>query len=170
MVPEGLLGVDLVRPCNFSDDTGPGRDTHLDHDQPQKRLDSVGTDVHPVCNFLAGQTLKKQSHRRMFARRQTETQTDLIQLHTSIRIPFQQQHERGTIWYMGIAVEIQREGTTMIRSSRGFELLHELEGSRRTLIKQAAADSLCEPALEVANLLGMVWECEYLDGLDIRGD
>jgi hypothetical protein len=38
---------------------GTARDPHLDHDQPEKGVHRVGTDVHSICNLFVGKALQQ---------------------------------------------------------------------------------------------------------------
>src|ERR1700691_448187 len=73
-------------------------------------------------------------------------------------------------WHPGFAVQVQGKGTAVIGSFCGFKLLDKAERSRRTAIHQAPANSLCEPTLQVGNLLRRKWEGKDLDCFDIRGE
>jgi hypothetical protein len=45
-------------------------DPHLDHDQPEKGVHCVGTDVHSIRNLFVGKALQQQLHRLLLASRE----------------------------------------------------------------------------------------------------
>ena len=49
---------------------GTAADPHLDHDQPEKGVHGVGTDVHSIRDLFVGKALQQQLHRLLLASRE----------------------------------------------------------------------------------------------------
>lgn len=54
----------------LSDDAGTGRDTHLDHDEPQEDFHGVYTDIHLLRDLFACESLREMLYCLAFAVRQ----------------------------------------------------------------------------------------------------
>jgi len=49
---------------------GAARDTHLDHNQPEKRVHRVEADFHSIRYLFAGKALQQKLHRLLLPRRE----------------------------------------------------------------------------------------------------